>query len=357
MRALAGSVPAMALRISLVPMAAVALLALVAQGAGLSLQFAAVNGLILMIAVIGLYVFMGNSGVISFGHVAFAAAGAYVGGLLSMNAAQKMMQMPDLPGWLARIELPAALAVLAGGVAAMLLALPIVAPIVRLSGLAAGLATFSVLVVANVVIANWESITRGRQGLNGVPGDAVQAPVQILPWILFAILAAAFFQSSRSGLRLRASREDEPAARAVGVNVARDRAVAFLLSAFITGIAGALYGQSLGTFGPDAFYLSLTFQVISMLIIGGMTSLFGAVLGAGVVTTLTEVLLRFEEAGGITNLASLGLAAATLLILILRPSGITGGREATMRYRRRPGSTKELTLETGSVTRDSEPDS
>jgi branched-chain amino acid transport system permease protein len=312
-----------------------ALVAALLDGAPGDVRSTAVRGLILMVAVIGLYVFMGNSGVVSFGHVAFAAVGAYLGGLVMVNPAVKLLQQPDLPAVLREAELGAVAATLLGGLGGATLALLLVVSIVRLSGLAAGLATFAILVVVRVVIQNWDAVTRGTQGLNNVPSDGVERPLQVLPWVLLALLVAALFQASRSGLRLRASREDEVAARALGIRVRVERGIAFVLSAFLFGVAGALYGQFLGTFGPDTFYLALTFQVISMLIIGGMTSLAGAVTGVVAVTALTDVLRRLEpgidvgpiSTGAIESLSDFGLALATLLVLIARPRGIMGGRE------------------------------
>jgi branched-chain amino acid transport system permease protein len=341
----ATSLPVRVLRLTAGLVLVLVLITVVFDGASTSLQTTVVRGLILMTATVGLYVFMGTSGVVSFGHVSFAAVGAYLSGILMVNPAIKLLQQPDLPEFLQRAELGAVTATLLGGAAGAVLALLIVGPVVRLSGLAAGLATFSILVIVRVVIQNWDAVTRGTTGYNNVPSDAVAQPLQVLPWALLAILVAAVFQCSGSGLRLRASREDEVAARAVGIRVGAERGVAFVLSGFVFGIAGALYGQFLGTFGPDAFYLGLTFQVLSMLIIGGMTSLFGAVAGAGVVTALTEVLQRAEggidlgplQTGAIANLSDFGLALATLVILIVRPRGLTGGRELSVPVsRRRP---------------------
>ena len=355
---LATSLPVRALRLW-VPLASIlAVIAVAFDGASDSLQTTVVRGMILMTATVGLYIFMGNSGVVSFGHTSFAATGAYLCGILMVNPAIKLLQQPSLPEVLQKAQAGSVLGTLLGGVAGAALAALIVGPVVRLSGLAAGLATFSILVIVRVVIQNWDPVTRGTTGYNNVPSDAVTHPLQVLWWPLLAILIAAVFQCSRSGLRLRASREDEIAARAIGVRVGRERGVAFVLSGFVFGIAGALYGQFLGTFGPDAFYLGLTFQVLSMLIIGGMTSLAGAVSGAAAVTALTEILQRGESGislgpistGEIRNLSDFGLALATLLILIARPRGLTGGREVVLPIpRRRPhaepaddGSTREL---------------
>ena len=156
--------------------------------------------------------------------------------------------------------------------------------------------------------------------------------------LLFAaltILAAAAFQASPVGLRLRASRDEEIAARAVGVGVFGQRWVAFVVSAFFTGIGGALYVQSVGAITADALYFQYTFLIIAMLVVGGIGSLAGAVGGALLVSAVAEVLGRLEEGeavGPLTfslrpGLRDVVLAAVLILVLLLRPAGLIGGRE------------------------------
>ena len=117
------------------------------------------QGLINLVAVVGLYVFVGNSGVLSFGNVAFMAIGAYVSALLTMPAAAKGVFLPELPAFLAATEWPAIGGALAGGAAAALVALVAGFPLMRLSGISASIATFAILVVTYVVLGNWTSMT------------------------------------------------------------------------------------------------------------------------------------------------------------------------------------------------------
>ena len=127
------------------------------------------QGLINLVAVVGLYVFVGNSGVLSFGNVAFMAIGAYVSALLTMPAAAKGVFLPDLPAFLAAAEWPAIGGALAGGAAAALVALVAGFPLMRLSGISASIATFAILVVSYVVLGNWTSVTGGQNSLMGLP--------------------------------------------------------------------------------------------------------------------------------------------------------------------------------------------
>lgn len=297
------------------------------------LQRNATTALIEIVLVVGLYLFAGNSGILSFGHTSFMAIGAYVTALLTVPVERKEALLPELPDWLLNASLdPLPAALVAVGVAA-LFGLVIAVPITRLSGLAASLAMFAVLLVVHVVASNWDDVTRGKGSMIGVP-----ATIDVW-WALIgaivAVVVAFAFQESKLGLRLRASREDEVAARAIGSSIVFDRCVAFVLSAALVGLGGFLYAQFQSSFNPDAFYLQITFVTIAMLVIGGLGSLAGAVVGVAAVSALTEGLRQIEAGVDVgfarvsapRGLAEVGLALLMLAILVFRPAGLTGGRE------------------------------
>ena len=320
--------------------AAILVVAGLAELAPTLLQRRTTQGLINLVAVVGLYVFVGNSGVLSFGAVAFMAIGAYVSALLAMPPAMKGVFLPDLPHWLAVAQWPPIGAALAGGTAAAVVAGIVGFPLMRLSGISASIATFAILVVTYVVLGNWTSVTGGQNSLMGLP--IYVGLWTAAGWAVAATAIAFFYQESRSALSLRASREDEAAAAASGVRLVPHRLFAFVVSAFLSGIAGVLLAHFLGTVRVDAFYLDLTFLIIAMLVIGGMRSLTGAVAGAIAISALTE-LLRMAETGvsigGATIAAPAGLGDAVLallmlLIILFRPNGIAGGREIDWPFRR-----------------------
>jgi len=295
-------------------------------------QSSAIGALINMVIVVGLYIFVGNSGVLSFGHVSFVSIGAYATALLTMTTVGKGILLPHLPGILANAELGTvpALAVSAAGVG--VLAYLVAVPLMRLNGIAASIATLSLLVIVQVVLQNWEDVTGGSGTLTGVPVDTTLGGV--LAWVCLACAVAYAYQRSRAGRRLRASREDEPAARSVGVRVERERRLAFTLSAVVVAVGGGLYGHFLGSLSPGAMYLQLTFVTLAMLVVGGMGSLAGAVVGTVVVSVITEVLGRFEE-GGLAGLhvslrpgiREMVVAVLTMVILVWRSTGLTRSRE------------------------------
>ncbi|WP_301175047.1 branched-chain amino acid ABC transporter permease [Actinomadura geliboluensis] len=315
------------------PLLAVTLLAATGTLGGPGLQRTVIECMVLMLVVVSLHLFSGTSGVVSVCHVAFVQLGAYISALVTMDARRRSVMLPDMPRVLADVHvgLPVSM-LLACAVCAVVAA--VTGPLLmRLNGLQSAIATFSLLLIVDNVVMNWGAVTGGPSALIGVTESTTVLQV----WL--ALVAAAVlchgFARSNAGLRLRTSREDEVAARALGINVPRERLKAFVLSAVIAGLAGALFGHRLSTLNPEDFGLKMTFFVLAMLIIGGMRSLSGAVLGALVVTLLTEVLLRFEggvEIGryvvtGPAGLRELGLAAVLIVILIRRPEGITRGRD------------------------------
>jgi branched-chain amino acid transport system permease protein len=279
--------------------------------------------------VVALYVFVGNSGVISFGQVSFVAVGAFAAGVMTIPTDTKPTIIPGLFDALAENSIGNAaslfLAAGIGGVFALLVGIPLM----RLSGLAAGIATFAVLGITHNILRNWEKIGPGPQTLTTVPETTtlLQATLGAV-----AVVAIAFaYQRSPLGRQLRASREDPAAAQAAGIDVHRQRLWAFALSGALSGFAGGLYVHLLGTLSTEQVYLELTFLSLAMLVVGGMRSLWGAVVGALVVSGLDSFLLNAEngEVGftlpGGTRLVAVGAFMA--LVLVFRPSGITGGRE------------------------------
>jgi branched-chain amino acid transport system permease protein len=301
---------------------------------GISLfERVAIEMLINVVLVVGLQIFVGNSGIISFGHAAFMGIGAYAGVLVTLPPGMKATLLPDLYAPLATIELPFIGGVLVAFLVAAVFAALVGVPLMRLSGAGAAIATFALLVIVEVVIRQWDTLTRGTSPLFGIPPKTTV-------WVAYtavvvAILVAFAFRTSMTGLQLQASREDERAAGAMGVNVVRARVIAFALSAGITGVGGVLWAHFITAFSVHAFGFAATFTVLMMLIIGGMRTVTGAVVGAVSISLILRMLRTVEsgmeigavELGPFHGLAQLALALLLLLILIYRPQGLMGDRE------------------------------
>ena len=287
-----------------------------------------------MMLVLAWQLFSGNSGVMSFGHVAFMAAGAYFSALLTMSPTLKEINFADMPEFLASWIQPAELglfeSMLAAGALAAVLAAIFGIAVARLAGIAAAIATLAILVIMFTFIVQTPSVTGGSDVLVGVPRETTPGNVAIaLVVVIFAVYA---FKQSRHGMRLRASRENQEAAQSVAVNVRLERYIAFVIAGLICGVAGALYAHYFSGFAAADFYFELTFIVVAMLVVGGMQSVAGAVVGTYFLTIVYLTARRGEVDGvfGIeppSGTANLLVAIALLLVLILRPNGITGGRE------------------------------
>ncbi len=294
--------------------------------------------------VLGLQVFIGDTGIVSFGHVAFMGVGAYLTALLTIPPGVKALQVPDLVGFLAHAHLGLIPAVVVSALVTALLAAVLGGGLIRMQEGAMAMATLALLVIAYALFQNWESVTRGTLGLFGVPADTTA-------WVALAgaaafVVVARVYKDSRPGLRVRATREDPLAAEALGTNVVRVRYGAWILSASMMGAAGSLWALSVLAFDPNQFFFAATFSLLAMLVVGGKTSVTGAVLGAAVVTFLQDTLSRVEqgvrigsiELPRLTGTVNFVIALLIIVSLIWRPEGVMGRREIEdllRRFRRR----------------------
>jgi branched-chain amino acid transport system permease protein len=317
------------------PLGLVCIAALIATVVSRATQIYFINALVSVAIVVAIYTFVGASGVLSFGHIAFVSVGAWTAGVLSVPVDEKPATMPNLAGFLrdtAGGNVPSlALAALVGAVFALIAGLPLM----RLSGLTAGIATFAVLEITNNILRYYEKIGPGLNTFSSVPETT--GILQAMIGAGVAIVVAFAYQRSPFGRQLRAAREDHAAARAVGISVYRQRLVAFTISGGLAGFAGGLYVHLLPV-QVDSVYLDLTFISLAMLVIGGMTSLWGAVVGALAISGLDSLLAEAEngldlfgwdiDLPGGTRIVVVGALMA--IVLILRPGGITGGRELAL---------------------------
>ena len=238
------------------------------------------------IVAIGLNLLSGYTNQLSFGHAGFLAIGAYVSALVTIH----------LPA------LPVPLTLLAAGLATGLVGLALGIPCLRLDGLYLAMATLAFGFVVIEAITNLDGLTRGNDGL--------RVPVAHLgPWVLDTdasryylavavaagmVLAALNVTSTRTGRAFLAIRTSEIAAQASGINAAAYKTMAFVLSAFYTGVAGGLFAFVVGFLSPDAFDVFLSVDFLVMIILGGLGSVYGSVAGAAVVTVLNDSLAGFQ---------------------------------------------------------------
>ena len=249
--------------------------------------------LISLVAILGIGVYSGNSGILSFGHLAFMGIAAYLSGILTMPVDMKQMTLSKLPGFLATANFDLLTATVITVIFVMVVALVVGIVISRLDGSAATIATLALLIIVHGVIIGARDITRGSQSFFGVPRetDLLVAAVGAV----IAVVVARLFRDSVPGMKLRASRDDALASGAMGVNVRNQRLLAWVISAGIVALAGVLLGHFLGAFSAKKFYFVDTFFLLAMLIVGGIATVSGAIAGAVLITLVTETLRRLES--------------------------------------------------------------
>ena len=299
------------------------------QGMGITLA-------IFVVLVVSLNLANGFTGVFTLGQIGFMALGAYITAILTLPVADKREYLPDLPDFLAHMAFDQMVGpVPVGWLAATLIAAVIVAGIatlvgavlMRLSGPFVSVATLGFLVIVRVVLFNADSFTRGSRTFSNV------TPYTDLwwAWAVAVVVVYVVWRIKRSsfGRQMFAQRGDKWAAQSVGISVLRPRLVAFVVSAFFTAIAGSLYAHFILSFSPTVFYFDLTFRVVTMLVVGGMGSVSGSVIGAALIVALSEGLRRVEDASLLYGVSGILLATFLILVIIFRPAGIMGEREVS----------------------------
>ena len=281
----------------------------------------------------------GFTGDFSLGHAAFMSIGAYSAAILTLSPAVKQTMNEGLPAGLQQITIPFILAIIVGGLMASVLAVIVGIPVLRLRGHYLAVATLGLMVIVRVVANNWQSVTRGARGINGLPPHTTI-------WWTYGLAAVTIYVvwrlvHSHYGHAMIAIREDELSASARGVRVFPTRLLAFTVSAFFAGAAGGLWAHLITAITPSSFSFAITFNVIVMLVVGGMGTISGSVIGPVVIVLLQEMLRRVETilAGGGTpvyGLTQITIAVLAILIMIYRPAGIMGGREIKLPQLFRP---------------------
>jgi len=286
-----------------------------------------------VILVVSLNLSNGFTGVFSLGHVGFMAIGAYTASVLTLPLNLKAVNLPNLPGWLGHLAMPFLPATLIGGLAAMAVSLVMGLSLMRLKGSYISVATLGFLVIVQVVLVNWDQVTRGARTFAGVPPHTTIWNVWV--WAVVTIYAVWRIGISAFGRDMRSARDNEIAALSLGVNVFRARLLAFCVSAFLTGVAGSLWAHFITSFSPKSFFFAQAFSAITMLVIGGLGSVSGSVIGVLLITIFSE-LLRNAERGfdfgafqipPIYGASQIIMAVLFVLVIVFRPAGLMGGRE------------------------------
>lgn len=269
----------------------------------------------------GLNFFMGYTGQASFGQSAFAAIGGYGSAILCADY-----------GWEPLAALLATMAL--SGVAAVVVGYPTL----RLRGHYLAMATFALGLIVYEISIEWTSLTQGYMGYAGIPPlgfagfELVTIKQQLVALVVLALLGvaiAARLRRSRFGRALAAIAGSEPAARALGVNIARCKLIAFVIAALYASAAGSLFAHFVGFISPEVFGLTMVVQSFAMLYLGGIGTMWGPMVGAIIVMFLPEALRGLKE------MQDIAYTAVLILILIFAPRGLAEIPALLRRLRRR----------------------
>ncbi len=279
----------------------------------------------------------GFTGLFSLGHAGFMAIGAYAVALLTIPVKKKavLFMLEPLVAPLDTLVLPFGVALIIGGLIAAAAAFLIGVPVLRLRGDYLAIATMGFSEIIRVVIVNAQGLTNGAQGLKSIPANAN------IWWCygvaLLVIVFMGLFTSSSYGKALKAIREDEIAAEAMGVNLFSHKMLAFMASAFLAAIGGGLLASYNGTIGPDQFRVAQTYNVLMIVVMGGMGSITGSVVGAFIVT-IGQELLRVLDGDinfglftyqGVSGMRMVAFSVLLLVIILFFRNGLCGTRELT----------------------------
>jgi len=255
-----------------------------------------------IILALGLNIIVGLTGQLSLGHAAFMSVGAFAGALLTIKTG-----------------MPFSLTILLSGLITAAVAAAIGWPILRLTGDYLAICTLGFAEIVKVVFLNLD-ITNRALGLTvPTPNSTLPMPVIVLIVVCLTIIASAFIQNSRFGRALKAIRDDEIAAESMGINIARYKVQSFAVSAFMAGTGGCLYGHFLGYINPSDFGFLKSIDMLSMIVLGGLGSVPGAVFGASILSAAPEF-LRF-----MSQYRMLVYGALLVFLMVFRPNGLLGG--------------------------------
>ena len=286
--------------------------------------------------VVGMQIFIGNTGILSFGHVGFGAVAGYAFVLFAIDTDRKARLVPDAPFGLVDLTVHPAAAIAVAVALTVAVAAVVGLGLVRSAAASGAIAptviTLSLLFATFELAVNWTDLTGGnRAGLSFRPGTAMAGRGYAYAALALALVVAGLYRRSRSARLARAVREDGVAARSLGIHPATHQMAALLLSVAVVAVGASLRVWLTGTISPERFFIDYTLLTITMLVVGGRNSITGAALGTVVITVLTEAARVVSgpdvEPGPFDvilrpGLSDLVLGGSMLGFMVLRPSGL-----------------------------------
>ncbi|PAB58419.1 branched-chain amino acid ABC transporter permease [Anaeromicrobium sediminis] len=264
----------------------------------------------------------GFTGLFTLGHAGFMAIGAYTTALVTMDKATKEMNFflkPIVP-FLRDVEMSFLPALLIGGLMSALVAIIIGTPVLKLRDDYLAIATLGFSEIIRVIFTNIQSITNGALGLKGIPNYT--NVWWSWGWAIVTIIFMIYLVKGSYGRAFKAIREDEIAAEAMGINLFKHKLISFIIGAFFAGVGGGLLGNLLGTIDPLMFRFVLTFNIVLIVVLGGIGSITGSVLSAIIVTILMEALRILDGDIIIGNYKIIGIPGMRMVVFSLMLMGV-----------------------------------
>ncbi|MGB9790096.1 branched-chain amino acid ABC transporter permease [Thermotoga caldifontis] len=288
-----------------------------------------------IIFAVSLNLINGITGIFSLGHAGFIAIGAYTSVLLTLPVQQKEMSYlikPVIPPF-DRIQLPFLPSVLIAGLAAAAFGYVVAAPSLRLIGDYLAIATLGLGETIRIIANNAWSITNGALGLKGIP--QYTNLYWSWAWALVTVCFIVSLVKSSYGRALKAIREDVIAAKAMGINVFSHQVMSFVVGSFFAGVGGALWAHLITTIDPKSFTFTKTFEILIMVVLGGLGSISGSIIGAAIYTVGLEFLrilespfkIWFIKFPGIPGMRMVVLAVILIVLMLFWQRGIMGRSE------------------------------
>ena len=259
------------------------------------------------IAALGVSLFTGFTGVFTLGHAGYMAIGAYTAAILTVE-----------------YEVNIVVAIMAGGILAMILAYLIGIPTLKLVGDYYAIASLGLGEAIRLIIENWNDVTRGARGYPGIE-DYTSMPVA-LAFLAVMTVAMFFLVYSRYGRAFKACRDDYVAASLLGFNTAHYRVLSLAISGFYCGVSGALLAGFMSFIQPVMFDMAKSTELVSIVVFGGLGSMSGCMIGTMILTLVTELFRPISQ----YRMLIYGLVL--VLIMVMRPEGIMGTNELTVSY-------------------------
>ena len=288
-----------------------------------------------IIFAVSLNLINGMTGIFSLGHAGFIAIGAYTSVLLTLPIEQKEITylIKPLISPFNRIELPFLPAILIAGLVSAGFGYLVAAPSLRLIGDYLAIATLGLGETIRVIANNAWSITNGALGLKGIP--SYTNLYWSWGWALITVVAIASLVSSSYGRALKAIREDPIAAKAMGINVFSHQVMSFVIGSFFAGVGGALWAHLITTIDPKSFAFVRTFEILIMVVLGGLGSISGSIIGAAIYTVGLEFLrvlespfkIWFINYPGVPGMRMLVLSVLLIVLMLFWQRGIMGRNE------------------------------